>query len=87
MGQFQASYGKKTTFKATLKNNLKKVMKNQYISFYANDKYLGKVKTNSNGVATLTNKVAQKGKVVFKATFGGTKTYRNAIITKTMTVK
>jgi len=87
LSKFQAKYGKKTTFKATLKNNLKKPMKNKYISFYSNNTYLGKVKTNAKGIAILTKKVTKKGSVSFIAKYGGTKTYRNSSYTRKVTVK
>ncbi|MCL2116651.1 MAG: right-handed parallel beta-helix repeat-containing protein [Methanobrevibacter sp.] len=83
----QVKYGKKATFKATLKNHLKKAMKSRSISFYVNDKYFGKAKTNSKGIATLTKKVTKKGKLNFTAKYSGTKTFKNSSYTRKVTVK
>ena len=77
---------KKVILKATLKNNLKKVMKGSFISFYANNTYLGKSKTNAKGEVTLVTKVSFNGPINFIAKYTGTKTYHSSSSSRNETI-
>lgn len=87
LSKFAAKYGKITTFKATLKNTANKAMVKKYIKFYANDKYLGQAKTNSNGLAILSKKISFKGLVSFIAKYLGDSKNHESIYTQKVTIK
>ncbi|WP_225370492.1 Ig-like domain-containing protein [Methanobrevibacter arboriphilus] len=87
LSKFAAKYGKITTFKATLKNTANKAMVKKYIKFYANGKYLGQAKTNSNGLAILSKKISFKGLVSFIAKYLGDSKNHESSYTQKLTIK
>lgn len=87
LSKFAAKYGKITTFKATLKNTANKAMVKKYIKFYANGKYLGQAKTNSNGLAILSKKISFKGLVSFIAKYLGDSKNHESSYTQKVTIK
>ena len=87
LAKFSAKFKKKATLKATLKNHKNKAMDKKVVKFYANKKYLGKAKTNTKGLATLTKKVPVKGLVNFIAKYAGDNTFHKSDATRKIKVK
>ena len=73
-------YGDAKAFKVKVADYNGKLIKNKYVKFYINGKYVKKVKTNKKGIATL--KIAKApGSYEIKAKYGKVE------ITRTLTVK
>ncbi|MCL2688113.1 MAG: Ig-like domain-containing protein, partial [Methanobrevibacter sp.] len=87
LAKFSAKFKKKATLKATLKNHKNKAMAKKVVKFYVNKKYLGKAKTNTKGLATLTKKVPVKGLVNFIAKYAGDKTFHKSDASRKIKVK
>ncbi|KZX16169.1 hypothetical protein MBCUT_10350 [Methanobrevibacter cuticularis] len=66
MDNYNGIYNKVIYLKATLTHN-KQGVKDQYIDFYINNKYIGTGKTNASGIATFSYIVKSTGKITVKA--------------------
>lgn len=82
------SFAVKATKKiaATLKDSKNRAIKNKYVTFKVNGVSY-KVKTNSNGVATATVKIAKKGSFSATVSFAGDNCYNKCSKTIKLTVK
>ena len=90
-GNLVKYYGSSTAFKVKVTDYKGKIVKNQYVKFYINGKYVKKVKTNKNGWAFLKIGKAP-GSYKIAAKYGKIKitrdlTVKHAVTLKTATVE